>query len=402
MWDIIIKNGRIITMESPGEEEKALLIKDGIIADIVENDVAEKLDAIEVIDATGLVVMPGLVDCHTHLSEYATMGVHHTRGQSQKMAATANLLDCLKNGITTLGEHHLGHPILSTPIQTLKNIANRANLNIKFATGTCCVGTEPLSYTSSVKPGQSLTFDDLDRSHIAKLAAESEFPGENIFITATVANLPSHLVPNGGKRVLDKAATQEIVDIFHSLGKKIGAHIEGSENVQMFIDCGGDVIHHGHGASVHHFEEMAQKDIGLVATPHGGTSSAPNTPKEIYEAITLGVTTAIATDSYLPVHPDAIGMVELEIVGPKNFLQICKPTFQYLIQHGISKIDCLKLITTNAAKIMDLETTTGSIAKLKQADIILCKGLPVFDFTDQEDSIIMVIKDGQVEVDKLN
>lgn len=72
MWDLIIKNGRVITMESPQAQDKAILIKDGIIVDIVDNGMVKELDAHNVIDATGLVVMPGLVDCHTHLCEYAT------------------------------------------------------------------------------------------------------------------------------------------------------------------------------------------------------------------------------------------------------------------------------------------------------------------------------------------
>lgn len=399
MWDLIIKNGRVITMESPQAQDKAILIKDGIIVDIVDNGMVKELDAHNVIDATGLVVMPGLVDCHTHLCEYATEGVHHVKGKSQKMAAISNFLDCLKCGVTTLGDHHLGHPVLSTPIQILKEAARDTALNIKFATGICCVGTEPLAYTSSLRPGGSVTFDDLDTGHFAKLAAESEFPGENIFITATVANLPSHIVPNGGKRVFDKENVLNIVGIFHSLGKDIGAHIEGAENIQLFIDADGDVVHHGHGAEVRQFEEMARKNIHLVATPHGGTSSAPNSPQEIYSALNAGVITAIATDSYLPVHPEAVGMEELKVVGPKDFLRICKPTFEYLKQQGLSETECLKMITTNAAKIMGLEAEIGSIKKLKKADIILCKGLPVFDFTDT-DSIVMVIKDGIVEINK--
>lgn len=263
----------------------------------------------------------------------------------------------------------------------------------------CCVGTEPLAYTSSLRPGSGLTFDDLDDGHFAGLAAESEFPGENIFITATVANLPSHLVPNGGKRILESKDIVKIVDIFHSLGKKIGAHIEGAENIQLFIDAGGDVVHHGHGATIDQFDEMAHKNISLVATPHGGTSSAPNTPEDIYNALNAGVTTAISTDSYLPVHPEAVGMEELEVVGQKDFLKICKPTFEYLNQHGVSKVDCLKMITTNAAKIIGIEPEVGSIKKLKKADIILCKGLPVFDFTNTG-SIVMVIKNGIIEIDK--
>ena len=59
MWDLIIKNGRVLTMDSAKELNKAILIKDGLIADIVDNSIAEKLDARKVIDATGLLVMPG-------------------------------------------------------------------------------------------------------------------------------------------------------------------------------------------------------------------------------------------------------------------------------------------------------------------------------------------------------
>ncbi|HQA60360.1 MAG TPA: amidohydrolase family protein, partial [Tepidanaerobacteraceae bacterium] len=143
LWDLIIKNGRILTMDSSKELNKSLLIKDGLIADIVENSIAEKLDACRVVDAEGLVVMPGIVDCHTHLCEYATQGVHQTVGKSQKMAAVSNFLDCLKSGITTLGEHILGHPVLSTTIEELKETASQTALTVKFATGTCCVGTEP-------------------------------------------------------------------------------------------------------------------------------------------------------------------------------------------------------------------------------------------------------------------
>lgn len=402
MWDLIIKNGQVFTMDSPDTQNKSILIKDGIIADIVDNAIARKLDAYQVIDASGLVVMPGLVDCHTHLCEYATEGAHQVRGKSQKMAAISNFLDCLKGGVTAIGDHHLGHPILSTSFEELVDATRNAVLNIRFATGTCCVGTEPLTFTSSLRPGSSLTLDDLDDGHFAKLAANVEFPGENIFVTATVANLPPHLAPNSGKLVFKKKDIINIIgifQIFHSMGKKIGAHVEGAQNIQLFMEAGGDVVHHGHGATIDQFKEMAQRNIQLVATPHGGTSSAPNTPEDIYNALDAGVTTAIATDSYLPVHPKAVGLKGIAVVGPNDFLKICKPSFEYLCNRGVSKVDCLKMITTNAAKILGLEAEISSIKPLKKADVILCRGLPVFDFTDI-DSIRMVIKDGIVEVDK--
>ncbi|HHV83734.1 MAG TPA: amidohydrolase family protein [Tepidanaerobacter syntrophicus] len=398
LWDLIIKNGNILTLDAPlKKNSNCILIKNGIISDIVDCETAKNLQAQKIIDATGLTVMPGLIDCHTHLCEYATEGVHHTTGKSQKMAAISNYLDCLKSGITTVGDHHLGHPLLSTPLSELKHTARNIALAVKFTAGMCCLGTEPLSYTSSLKPGSNLTFDDFNDEHFAKLAVESEFPGENIFVTATVANLPPALVPNGGKLIFNSKDICKIVDIFHAVGKRIGAHIEGAENIQIFIDAGGDVIHHGHGAENAQFIQMANKKIALVATPHGGTSKSPNTPEDIYNALNANVVTAIATDSYLPVHPKAIALGNLKIVGPKDFLAICKPTFEYLNNKGISKTDCLKLITVNAAKIMGLDLEIGSIKKLKRADIILCKGVPVFDFTNIE-SIAAVIKEGVIEI----
>jgi len=60
-----------------------------------------------------MLVMPGLVDCHTHLMEYATIQLHKTYGSAQQMSGICNLLTALKSGITAVGEHHLGHPLLT-------------------------------------------------------------------------------------------------------------------------------------------------------------------------------------------------------------------------------------------------------------------------------------------------
>jgi 5-methylthioadenosine/S-adenosylhomocysteine deaminase len=66
MADIIIKNGHILTME-PGKEHElrkgVVVIDDGIITEVGEKT-QETADI--VVDAQGGIVMPGLVNTHTH------------------------------------------------------------------------------------------------------------------------------------------------------------------------------------------------------------------------------------------------------------------------------------------------------------------------------------------------
>lgn len=63
---IVIKNGYVINPKSGFEGKADVLIKDDKIVSIGETEVCED---VEVIDATGLVVAPGLVDVHTHFRD---------------------------------------------------------------------------------------------------------------------------------------------------------------------------------------------------------------------------------------------------------------------------------------------------------------------------------------------
>lgn len=73
-YDLVIKGGRIIDPALGFGHEAFLFVKDGKIAKI-ENDTKttrKKVDTVpdeNVIDATGKIVMPGLIDMHVHLRE---------------------------------------------------------------------------------------------------------------------------------------------------------------------------------------------------------------------------------------------------------------------------------------------------------------------------------------------
>lgn len=67
--DIFIKSGLILTMEEeePSIEDGGLLVKSGLIDSIGKSENFSEISNAEIIDASGCIVMPGLVNCHTHL-----------------------------------------------------------------------------------------------------------------------------------------------------------------------------------------------------------------------------------------------------------------------------------------------------------------------------------------------
>ena len=62
----LIKNGTVMTMGPQGTLQADILIENGKIAEIAENITAE---GAEIIDASGLLVLPGLVDAHSHIGD---------------------------------------------------------------------------------------------------------------------------------------------------------------------------------------------------------------------------------------------------------------------------------------------------------------------------------------------
>src|SRR5579859_7120261 len=64
--DCFIKNGTLLTVTNGVIEGGSILVKGGKIAAIGKNLVAP--DGVPVIDATGKVVSPGIIDAHSHIA----------------------------------------------------------------------------------------------------------------------------------------------------------------------------------------------------------------------------------------------------------------------------------------------------------------------------------------------
>lgn len=399
MFDLLVHNARILTLEERQTiDEGYLLIGKGRIVKVGTGK-PPKCAVSCTVDAEKMIVMPGLVDCHTHLLEYGAAEIHKAQGSAQMLAGQTNLLTALKCGIVALGEHHLGHPVLNQTFATYNKICSDVPLDVKLASGCCFIGTDPLVLVSSTSPGTLLAKEDLTADTFAQMADESNFPGENLFLNATVANLPFDAAPRAGELTFTPEEVKKIVGIFHARNKRVGAHIEGDRAAKIFIDAGGDVISHGHAVSESVGHLMAQRGIPLIITPHGGTRSIPTSPEEAFRFYKQGVQLAIASDSYLPVHPEApwINLPPGSLVGPEEFLTISKPVLDFFVEKGVDISDTLKLITLNGRRILEPGEAAGSISVGSKADIIITEGIPAIETVCPQD-IKYVIKDGSILV----
>ncbi len=102
MSTILIKNATIVDGTKADRYEADLLVKDGKI-DTIEKDI--QADADTVIDATGKIVSPGFVDCHTHIDPDMIM-------PNCSLADTPRADNFVRQGITTALGGHCGYSVI--------------------------------------------------------------------------------------------------------------------------------------------------------------------------------------------------------------------------------------------------------------------------------------------------
>lgn len=91
MRKLIIKNGTVVDPDSKTESKRDIYIEDGIIKDIPSG--SGKGRDIEIINASGLTVFPGLIDMHVHLRE---------PGQEYKETIESGMRAAIAGGFTSI------------------------------------------------------------------------------------------------------------------------------------------------------------------------------------------------------------------------------------------------------------------------------------------------------------
>lgn len=98
VFDLVVRGGTVVT--AAGRSRADVYISDGQIAAVLDSNSLES--AIEVLDADGRYVLPGMVDTHVHLME---------PGDSTREDFPTGTRAAARRGVTTIVEHTHGWPL---------------------------------------------------------------------------------------------------------------------------------------------------------------------------------------------------------------------------------------------------------------------------------------------------
>ena len=175
-----------------------------------------------------------------------------------------------------------------------------------------------------------------------------------------------------------------IVEEAHKQGRKVAAHATTPEGIRNAVTAGVDSIEHGHGADRAALEMMKAKGtflvptVGVIDADLEARKNEPRTPEqrrrqqaflqgiqdEIREAMNLGVKMASGFDAASP-----------ELQG-KNAQELVA-----MNKRGLAPLEVIRAATVNAAELLSWQDRVGAIEPGKYADLIAVEGDPLSDLT---------------------
>jgi imidazolonepropionase-like amidohydrolase len=404
--DVAIHAGRLIdgTGGKPREQVTILVHDDRIVS--VTPGFTQPPGA-SVIDLSTATVLPGLIDCHVHITGQFDGGdpVRELVTQSDYDAAFEDpsyARATLEGGFTSVRD--VGG---STDLVVAMK---RAIAKGEIAGPRMWVAGAPLGPTG----GHSDSRSGLDPA----IVGDPEWNDSIIDgVDSAIRAVRSHrqrgvdlikIMPSGGVlsvnddpalQLMSDAEIKAVVDTAHSLGMKVAAHIHGREAIDHAIALGVDSVEHGsfagpesyplfkaHGAYLVPTLLIAQKVYEIAKThseqlpPSSAAKAlqvAPRIKDNLGNAYRAGVKIAFGTDQGLVPHGQNAG------------------EFALMVQAGMTPMDAILAATRNAADLIGDSADIGSVQPGRFADLVAVTRDPLQDVSELT-RVKFVMKGGTV------
>jgi len=350
-----------------------------------------------VVDLSGMTVLPGLIDVHTHITGNPDFDPYRElTGTDAKEAinGVVNARTTLLAGFTSIRNVGAGG---FTDVD-LRDAINSGQVPgphmqvsgppLGITGGHCDDNLLPVKYH---QVGEGVA--DGVAAVQQKVRQDIKYGADLIKICATGGVLSKGDDPQASQYTLEEM--RAIVADAHRLGRKVAAHAHGAQGILWASEAGIDSIEHGSYINDEAIAEMKKNGTYLVPTLYledwqieKGSLPAFYHQKmvdvsavaknNIKHAMQAGVKIALGTDA--AVYPHGLNAHELDV---------------YVNQLGMSPLAALQTATINAVDLMGWSAKTGTLEPGKWADIIAVEKNPLDDVRILQD-VKFVMKAGVV------
>ena len=385
---LLVGNGKVITRDEalPYLEDGAVLLDGEAVREVGPlAELKAKYPGTEFVDAKGGVIMPGLINVHTHIYSGLARGLsidgfnptnffevldgqwwyidRHLTLDGTRASAYATVLDCIRDGVTTIFDHHASFCKIPGSLFAIKDVCRELGIRANLCYEVSDRDGEEKSLQSVQENKDFIDYCEKNPSEMLK----AMFGGHALF-TISDKTFDRMVAANNGRVGYHIHVSEGMNDVYDSLQNY------GRRPVQRLQDHGilGPKTILGHCIHVNTAEMDIIKatDTMCVNNPESNMGNAVGC-SPILQLYKKGILVGLGTDAYTN---DMLESIKVALIIQRH--NACMP--------NVGWCEVTDMLFKNNAKMAERTgfPTLGVLAPGAAADVIVMDYKPFTPFSD--------------------